>query len=262
MEVILDNLVCSSVNEDKRLNNVSFTFHDDSITFSSGLSGRLLRDLLLGKKQKLSGSITLSEEYKSKDIGYVGNNPIKEFKCKTLLDELNKINEEYQLNYENVLDRCNKALIMVGLNESYAKRLFNTLSSSELKKVHLAVMIFHNPKVIIVDYYEKGLNYKDIDIFKRLLKKLVLKYHKNIIVFSDDIEKYLDVIDRYVIFDKGKIVVYGNKYDLYNEDIYKYIKCPNIIKFVKKVKDNNVELLNYIDIKELIKAIYRDVENK
>ena len=47
MEIILKNLVCTSVNEEKKLNNVTYTFFKENITFVSGLSGRLLRDLLI-----------------------------------------------------------------------------------------------------------------------------------------------------------------------------------------------------------------------
>ena len=48
----------------------------------------------------------------------------------------------------------------------------------------------------------------------------------------------------------------------YNEDLYKYIKCPKIISFIKMVKDKDINLSNYLDINELIKGIYRSVEGK
>ena len=69
-------------------------------------------------------------------------------------------------------------------------------------------------------------------------------------------------MDEYIIFHKGKVVVSGDKKDLYNEDLYKYIKCPKIISFIKMVKDKDINLSNYLDINELIKGIYRSVEGK
>ena len=65
-----------------------------------------------------------------------------------------------------------------------------------------------------------------------------------------------------LFFHKGKVVVTGDKRDLYNEDLYKYIKCPKIIEFIKMVKDKDINLSNYLDINELIKGIYRSVEGK
>ena len=69
-------------------------------------------------------------------------------------------------------------------------------------------------------------------------------------------------MDEYIIFHKGKVAVSGDKKDLYNEDLYKYIKCPKIISFIKMVKDKDINLSNYLDINELIKGIYRSVEGK
>ena len=90
----------------------------------------------------------------------------------------------------------------------------------------------------------------------------MLNYDKNIIIVSDDISYFLDTLDEYIIFHKGKVAVSGDKKDLYNEDLYKYIKCPKIISFIKMVKDKDINLSNYLDINELIKGIYRSVEGK
>ena len=72
-----------------------------------------------------------------------------------------------------------------------------------------------------------------------MLRKLKSNYNKNIIIVSDNISYFLDTLDEYIIFNNGKVVVTGDKKDLYNED-----------------------LSNYLDINELIKGIYRSVEGK
>lgn len=262
MEIILKNLVCTSVNEEKKLNNVTYTFFKENITFVSGLSGRLLRDLLIGKKQKQSGQIMLQPTGTYKDIGYLSNNPLKEFKCKNLYDEMLLISEKYELNYSDNKTKITAALKMANLDDSILGRSFNTLSTTELKKAQLALILYYNPKVYILDYFEKGFNYKDIDYIKRLLKKLKNKYEKNIIIVSDNIGNFLDTLDCFVIFEKGSLVFKGSNKDLYSEELYKYIRCPKIIEFIKMVKDKNINLSNYLDMNELIKGIYRSVEGK
>ena len=57
MEIILKDIVCNSTKADKCLNKINYTFKENSINFCSGLSGRLLRDLLTLKKQRESGFI-------------------------------------------------------------------------------------------------------------------------------------------------------------------------------------------------------------
>ena len=263
MEIILQDIVCNSTKADKCLNKVNYTFKENSINFCSGLSGRLLRDLLTLKKQRESGYLFVNPNGRLSDIGYVGNNPLKEFTCKTVAEQMLYFKDNYHLKYNNVQEKIKSALLMVGLDESYLSRVITSLSTSELKKVSLACVLFYNPQVLIVDYFEKGLNYKDIEYFKKLFKKLKIKYNRNIIICSDNISNYLDILDEYVIFNNGVLEVKGTNKELYNNVIYKYIEEPHIIKFINLVrKKKGVELDNYIDIKELIKAIYRDVENK
>ena len=262
MEIVLKKVSCSAVNEERKLNNVTCTFKSGNITFVSGISGRLLRDLLIGKKGKSSGSIEISPAGTIKDIGYLSNNPLKEFKTKTVYEEMNYLGDLYNLDYEDRNKKMYDALKLVELNDSYLRRSFVTLSTTEIKRIQLALILFYNPLVYVFDYFEKSFNYKDIDYLKKVLRKLKSNYNKNIIIVSDNISYFLDTLDEYIIFNKGKVVVTGDKKDLYNEDLYKYIKCPKIISFIKMVKDKDINLSNYLDINELIKGIYRSVEGK
>ena len=70
------------------------------------------------------------------------------------------------LNIRNI----EKALVMVGLNESFIEKELNTLSLSELWKVELATKL--DKEYIIVGNLSKNLIYKDIDYMKKLLIKL------------------------------------------------------------------------------------------
>ena len=119
---------------------------------------------------------------------------------------------------------------------------------------------FLNPKVIILDFFEKNLSNNIVEYIKKLVYKLNKMYDKNIIICSNNIDIYLNIIKDIVIFDKGNIVYQGN--DLYNSKIYKYIDEPNIVSFIKYLDRKGHKFDRYIDIKELLKAIYRDVENK
>ena len=150
---------------------------------------------------------------------------------------------------------------MVGLN-NYSNCYFSDLSSSVLKKIRIALALFMNSKIIILDYIEKGLCNKDIEYLKKLLRKISKTYHKNIIICSDDLNSYLDIVDKVIVVNKGKIVIDLDKNNLYDDNIYKYLKMPNIIHMIKYLNDNNHYFDNYIEMKELLKAIYRDVENK
>lgn len=262
MEIIMKNLSVRSLKDYQKLNHVDYVFKDSAITFCNGLSGALIKDLLFKKKNPLNGYLLVNECGHASDIGYLGNEVLKEFEMKNALDEMKYLNEIYDLEIIDVVDKGLRALMMVGLSQEFLMRDILSMSRMEQKKVWLACVLFYNPKVIIVDYYFKGFNYKDKESLKKVFKRLKSKYKKNIIIFDDENEDYLDVVDNYVVFRNGKIVLECLGNDCYNEKLYRYMKMPKIIEFVKMARKNGHELLDYVDVKELIKAIYRDVEAK
>jgi energy-coupling factor transporter ATP-binding protein EcfA2 len=261
MELILNNLSCKTIKTNKNLNNVTYTFKN-GITFCSGLSGKLLKELLFNERKLDNGVIMVSEFATKRDLGLLSWNNYNDFNKNNLVDEMTYLNEFYHLNYKDIDKRINEALIMAGLDLKYKESYFSDLSNGELKKVALATMLFTNPKIIILDYYEKNLNDGEINYLKKLIYKLCNMYNKTIIICSDDINCYLNIINNVIIFKEGKIVYEGNNKNLYDDELYKYIDEPPIIKFIKLANEKGHKIDNYVDIKELIKAIYRDVENK
>ena len=146
--------------------------------------------------------------------------------------------------------------------KNYSNCYFSDLSNGEIKKIKLALALFVNSKIIILDYYDKGLSSKDREYLCKLLRKISKMYHKNIIVCSDNLNDYINVVDRIIIFNNGLLVLDKDKNEIYDDDIYKYIEMPDIIKMIKYLEVNNHYFDHYIEPNELLKAIYRDVENK
>lgn len=79
------------------------------------------------------------------------------------------------------------SLKMVFLDESYLTKNSEDLSESEIKRIMLARALIENKDYIILDYFEKGLNYKEKENFKRLFRKLSQEYHKTILILTNDI---------------------------------------------------------------------------
>ena len=256
MEIILDDVYVESKVREENLNNISYTFNN-SITFVNGVSLKLIKDLLFLEREYL-GNVYLSSKGNKKDIAYLSNN--NSFKKDNLYDELVYLNKIYKLDYKDLDKKIFDSIKMANLNNSYLTRDFDDMTGNELKLCSLVKVLFLNPKVIILDYFEKNLSNNIIEYIKKLLFKLNKMYDKNIIICSNNIDIYLNIIKDIVIFDNGKIVYQGN--DLYNNKIYKYIDEPSIINFIKYLDKKGHKFDHYIDIKELLKAIYRDVENK
>lgn len=258
MELIFENVSYNGNNYLDYLNNVSYTFKE-GVNFLFGIDAALIKKLLFQEEMPSSGYVLVNKRASKKDVCLISYK--ENFFKNSIYEEAIYLNEYYQLKYDDVYDRINKALLMVGLNK-YSDCYFSDLTSAEIKKIKFAFALYLNAKIIILDNIEKGFTSKDVEYLNKLIRKISKMYNKNIIICSNSLDSYLDIIDRIIIINDGKIVIDTNKEDIYNDNIYKYINMPNIIHLIKFFEKEGHFFDKYTETKELLKAIYRDVENK
>lgn len=247
----------SNVLEEK-MNDINYEFKE-GITFCNGLSSNILRRLLFQELLPNEGYVALNKKGYVYDVFFVGD---YKFNKSVIYDEFKYINDYYNLGFNNLENRALNSLKMVGLDDSFLVKYVSDLSTVELKRVNLALALFMNAKIIFLNYYEVGLTSREQNQLKRLLSKLSKMYNKTIIVCSNDISIYLDIVNYIAIFRNGELVFDGTNLDIYNDRLYEYIEMPEIVSFIKYAKKKKHVFDSYTDIKELLKAIYRDVENK
>ena len=193
-------------------------------------------------------------EVKGKIYSYIGDNIFSTFNVKKevyILDHIKKYSDN-----KKILE----ALKIVNLNEDYLLKKSNDLSNSEYNKLRLAGDLVNNEKLIILDYFDKGLCYKEKEYFKRLFRKLSKNYGITFYIKTNDFSFCIDLVDEYLIFDGNKIIKNILKKDIYKEEAYKYYDKHNLIDFVLKSRKYNHLLDNYTDSKDVLKAIYRELE--
>ena len=163
--------------------------------------------------------------------------------------------KEYLNNSKDI-----SSLKMVMLNETFLMKKANDCSISELKKISLAKILIENKDYIILNYFEKELNYQEKAYFKRLWKRLASDYQKTIVIFTNDITS---------IWNIDKELIYVDKYQVLNtipakhyEQFLSILNKPEIVKFIELMKAKGIDLETYQDPKELLKAIYRIKEGQ
>lgn len=165
----------------------------------------------------------------------------------------------YQNSLNNILIKeldiknINKALIMVGLDDTVLNKRVNELSLSEQLKIDLATKL--DKEIIIIGNLSKNLIHKDIEYMKKLLLKLCNEYHKKIVVIDDDISVLINLV-RHIYVMRNRQVVYDTN-DFYDDELYKYVRMPKIIEFVKFVNKDSGRIDKHLEIHELIKDIFR-----
>lgn len=259
------------------LGDINATFKEGKITSIMGKSGsgkttliELINALIIPTKGNIQvGSRVISKTRKIKNInnlrykiGLVFQVPEEQFFCKTVKEEIEFGMKYFNKSVKSIQKHISDALIMMGLDDSYLNRNPFTLSSGEMRKVAIASVLAFNPKVIILDEPTIGLDNKSKENLIKIIKLLKNRYKKNIIVVSNDTDLLLKISDHVILLDKGKIVLEGNKYDVFKQDIEKYsLKRPKIIEFEQLVLEKKGIKIGYRDdINDLMKDVYRYVK--
>lgn len=192
-------------------------------------------------------------EIKGKIYSYIGDNIYSTFNLKKevyVLDNIHKYSDTKKII---------EALKMVNLSEDYLLKKSNDLSNAEYNKLRLVSDLVNNEKIIILDYFDKGLCYKEKEYFKRLFKKLSKNYGINFYIKTNDFAFCIDLVDEYLLFKNNKIVKSVLKKDIYKEEVYKYYDKHTLVDFVVKSRKHNHLKDDYTDIKDILKAIYREL---
>ena len=259
------------------LGNINATFKEGTINGIIGKSGsgkttliELINALIIPTKGKIEvGSNVISKTRKIKNvnnlrykIGLVFQMPEEQFFCSTVKEEIEFGMKYFNKSVKSIEKHVSDALLMMGLDDSYLNRNPFTLSSGEMRKVAIASILAFNPKVIILDEPTIGLDKRSKDNLIKIIKLLKNRYHKTIIVVSNDADLLLKISDHIILLDKGKLVLEGNKYDFFKQDITKYgLKRPKIIEFEQLVLEKKGIKIGYRDdINDLMKDVYRYVK--
>ncbi|HIS87050.1 MAG TPA: hypothetical protein IAB49_02830 [Candidatus Caccenecus avistercoris] len=147
------------------------------------------------------------------------------------------------------------SLKMVLLDENVMPKNARDLSIGELKKVSLAKALIDGKDYLVLDYFDKSFNHKEIDYFIRLIKRMTSDYHKTVILFTNDITILWNNIEELLIVDEYFVINTIPK-EKYFEFIDK-LNEPEIVRFTKLMKELGLYIENYKDTQDLLKAIYR-----
>ena len=157
-------------------------------------------------------------------------------------------------NDKRLEDSCK----MVNENSDFLNRIVMHLSTTELLKLFLMEALLGKYKNIVLVNFDMYFMEKELLFFKKLFRKLVDKYDKSIVMFCDNVNFMFDLVDEMYLNTVDRIYEFDGK-DLYNKKIYKYLDKPKIVDFIEYLGNNGKVFDNYTEMKELLKAIYREV---
>lgn len=274
MEIVFNKLCYienpKSSSERKYLDDVNLVIKQGSIVGFLNDDLGIIGKLIMAIKRPTKGELRIDEmiikrtshvnnvNELRKKVGFVytSNN---QFVGKTVKEEIKQTMKNFGYKASNITKHVVDSLRIVGIGEEYLDRDPNTLSYTEKKKVMLASAMSYNPSVLILEDFDKGLLFKEREYFRKLFLKLKNKFDKTIILITKDLTAMFDLVDKVHVIHNGKLMISGGKEIFYDNKLYKYVEMPKIVEFTKYAQECGHNILEYTDIKELIKELYRNV---
>lgn len=263
MGIVLDN-VCFNYGNKCIFKNMNLELKSNAITGIVGKSGsgkttflEIISGLLKPTKGKvLIDYVDINKEDYRKNIGIVYQIPENSFFNIYVKDEL-----EFALKNFNINVNLIEFIKLVGLKEEILNKRIDELSSGEKRLIAILCVLIYNPKIVLLDEPTVNLDYKNKKKVISLIKKLK-KSGKTILIVSHDINLLYELCDDIVALSYGKVVLYGNTMDVFNEVsvLKKYdISIPSVVLFENYALEKNKKLLKSKNVNDLIKEIYRNV---
>lgn len=207
-----------------------------------------------------SGKSTFVKHFEmSKKVGVINLDIVE----KTIVEEqIEYYVKKYNYRLFELEDRKKEIIKMLDINEDILDENIYDISESEFAKVVVASVLLYNPEIIIFDEMLDSFDYISKEKILKLFIKLKKFFNKTIFIVTSNIDDIYEFIDDVIVIDDGKIMLHGDKYSVYsNYDILKEknIRIPNIVTFIKRMKDNHIKLDKVDTINELIKTLYREI---
>ncbi len=129
---------------------------------------------------------------------------IKEF---SIVDYLSFVGEFQFLKKREVKTRLEDLLRLFELVDHKHKAI-KYLSSGHLMKVSIAAALIHNPKILILDEPFANLDIRTIQTITEIIKRF--KRKKTVFITSHNLDLVVDLCDRFLIMENGRILTVIN----------------------------------------------------
>ncbi|MET1177729.1 sulfate/molybdate ABC transporter ATP-binding protein [Peribacillus simplex] len=266
MSIIIEN-VTKYYGSYQALQNINLEIKSGELVALLGPSGSgktsLLR-IIAGLEQAENGRILFNEEnythkhVKDRNVGFVFQHYAL-FRNMTIFDNIAyglKVRpRKIRPSKKDIEQKVTELLQLVKL-EGYKDRYPSQLSGGQRQRVALARALAVEPNILLLDEPFGALDAKVRKELRRWLRRLHDEFNVTSVFVTHDQEEAMDVADRVVIMNEGKIEQIGTPEEVYdhpeNPFVYDFLGSVNLLKgnvHKGKLVTGNVEM-NAPDIED------------
>lgn len=108
------------------------------------------------------------------------------------------------LNKKDIKSNIQKYSTVLNINH-LLNRQVKSLSLGEKQKVAISACLLHNPEIIILDEPSNGLDIESKEMLIDTLKYINENYNTTILITSHDVKFLNNIVDKYIVLNKGNI---------------------------------------------------------
>ncbi|WP_066456037.1 ABC transporter ATP-binding protein [Anaerotruncus rubiinfantis] len=171
--------------------------------------------------------------------GMLFQDPSGQLTCPTVGDEIAFGPENRGLPVEEINALIDRYIGYVNMRH-LIDRPPQALSGGQQQSVAYAAVLAMEPEIYILDEPTSNLDPLGSDLVFSLIKKVTGDKNKTAIIVEHKLEKIIDMVDRLVVMDKGRIVFDGKPEQVlthYRELMEIGVAAPQIIQVFNRLKD-------------------------
>ncbi|MDM5357719.1 sulfate/molybdate ABC transporter ATP-binding protein [Peribacillus sp. ACCC06369] len=244
MSIIIEN-VTKYYGSYQALQNINMEIKSGELVALLGPSGSgktsLLR-IIAGLEQAENGKILFNEEnythkhVKDRNVGFVFQHYAL-FRNMTIFDNIAyglKVRPRKIRPSKKVIEQKVTELLQLVKLEGYKDRYPSQLSGGQRQRVALARALAVEPNILLLDEPFGALDAKVRKELRRWLRRLHDEFNVTSVFVTHDQEEAMDVADRVVIMNEGKIEQIGTPEEVYNQPqnpfVYDFLGSVNLFK--------------------------------
>ncbi|MBC7090988.1 MAG: ATP-binding cassette domain-containing protein [Nitrososphaeria archaeon] len=207
--------------------------------FRGKMSGRVIVDGIDTKQSSISKL--------SQIVGMVFQNPETQIVASTVIEEVAFGPENLNLSIEEIRARVEESLAISRLS---GKRDFSTasLSGGEKQALAIASVLALKPKVLALDEPTSMLDPAGAALVSSIIGELNKKLGMTVIAVDHRVEWAVNVADRLIIMDEGKIVIDDKPSNVFKRfDLVRKIgfRPPQVTELFYKLRDNGFSVNDF-----------------
>ncbi len=179
----------------------------------------------------------------------------------TVLKDVSFGPKNFGASEEEANEKAKRALLTVGLNESYFERSPLELSGGQKRRVAIAGILAMGPQILVLDEPAAGLDPQGAEQMMTLFRRINQEKGITVLVVTHNMEHVLKYCDDVVVLDHGKLLMHTDMTTFFENEKYMEeanINPPAIIRFKAMLRERGLEVpSDILSIEELAKYLAR-----